>query len=192
MENESENISDRELIRNCQLGNKPAFEKLVHRYYLKAYGIAIMKMHDPDLAFDISQEAFIRVFKSIKRFDSEKSFAPWLYKIVQNLCLNHLRRRKKRWIVFSDLFRSSDSSDNEPVYDSFVETDQFERNEQRAHLWRSLKRLDKSNREIIVLKDLQGFSYNEISEILSIPIGTVMSRLYYARKKMLKLLEEDE
>lgn len=189
METENENISDRELIRSCQMGNNPAFEKLVRRYYRKAYGIAIMKIQDPDLAFDISQEAFIRVFRSIKRFDLEKTFAPWLYKIVQNLCLNHLRRRKRRWIVFSDLFRSNAAYENEPA---FIETDQFEKNEQQLHLLEALKRLDKADREIIILKDLQDFSYKEISEIINIPIGTVMSRLYYARKKMLKLLGEDE
>ncbi len=189
MEKETENIPDRELIRNCQNGNTIAFEKLVRRYYGRAYGIAIMKIRDPDLAFDISQEAFIQVFRNIKRFDLEKSFSPWLYKIVQNLCLNYLRRRKRRWIVFSDLFRSISPIESQP---GFVEINQFEKNEQQAHLWKALKRLEKFDREIITLRDIQDFSYKEISEILSIPIGTVMSRLYYARKKMLKLLEEGE
>lgn len=96
METEPENISDQDLIRQCQLGDKPAFEKLVRRYYQKAYSIALMKMHDPDAALDISREAFIRVFRSIKRFDSEKSFSPWLYTYA------HQKHRCKRcWIKFA-------------------------------------------------------------------------------------------
>lgn len=192
METETEDISDQELIRKCQLGDRLAFEKLVQRYYQKAYGIALMKVHDPDAALDISQEAFIRVFRSIRRFDSQKSFSPWLYTIVHNLCLNSLRRRRKRWIVFSDLFRSTDSRESESLQDGFIEIDPIEKNEQQARLWKALRQLEAADREILILKDMQDFSYKEISEALSVPIGTVMSRLYYARKKLLKLWEEEE
>lgn len=183
-------LTDRELIKEAKSGSSEAFGQLVKRYYQKAYSIAYWKTGNSEAALDISQEAFIRVYRKLKSFDTTKSFLPWLHTIIKNLCLNYLKRRKRRWLVFSDFFAGKPTSEQEI---SREETGEFEKNESKTRVWEALNRLKEEDREIIVMKDLHGMSYKEIAGVLNIPPGTVMSRLYHARKKLLSLFEvEDE
>ncbi len=184
--------ADQELIVRAQSGDQRAFEALVRRHYQRAYALAFFWIGNRETALDISQEAFVRIYRNIHRFDAEKSLVAWLYVIVKNLCKNDLTRRRRRWLVFSDFFgregRTAENRENDwPA--GGEETPSLENDERREMLWRALHQLPEPDREIIVLKDLQEFSYKEISEMLEIPPGTVMSRLYYARKKLTNLLK---
>ncbi len=179
-------MTDGELIRACQSGTKNSFAELVKQYYQQAFSMAYYYVHNRETALDISQEAFVRVYRNIQHFDTSKSFAPYLFRIIKNLCVNDLQRRRRRWLVFSDYARSdTDFEQNIPA----AADDALERKERQEMVWRGLNKLPEQDREILVLKEFEDFSYKDISEALDIPIGTVMSRLYYARKKLAGLLE---
>ncbi len=184
--NDAKNI-DRELIRRCQAGDRGAFELLAKRHYQNAYSMALCRVHQREAALDISQEAFVRVHRNLKKFDPDKSFTAWLYVIVRNLCRNDLSRRKNHWLVFSDFFSGRDESPEqaaENFFSSENDADELEDAERHQLLWNALKKLSKTDREIIMLKEFQEYSYKEISEILDISPGSVMSRLFYARKRL--------
>jgi RNA polymerase sigma-70 factor (ECF subfamily) len=180
------NIDEKELLLSCQTGSEVAFKKLVHMYYKDAYAIALVRTHNQDAALNISQEAFIRIYKNIKSFDFNHPFKAWLYTIVKNLCINYWQRRRKKWTVFTDFFLK-------PSYPSVLiteSTDSIDQEETKKIVWKGLNQLKPEDKDIILLKDFEDFSYKEISELLDIPLGTVMSRLFHARKKLAQILRK--
>lgn len=159
-------------IQNCRRGHRFAFEPLVRRYGPRAYGFALGMVKDREDARDLSQEAFLRAFRAIDRFDDKRPFYPWFLTILRNLCVSHLRRRRST-VAFDDIpLRLQSSSSNGLSM------------ELRLCVQQALAALDESDREIILLKDFQDLTYAEISEVLNIPRGTVQSRLYYARRRL--------
>lgn len=182
------NIPDNRLIESCKAGDPKAFEQLVKRYYQKAYSIALLQLRNREAALDISQEVFVRIHRNIGKFDTNKSFAAWLYIITRNVCRNYAKRFQRRWTVFSDI-ANSESILPENKAETPVEA--LENQERKEFLWKSIQALSETDREIIQLKDIEEFSYKEISEALDIPIGSVMSRLYYARKRLGKMIRAE-
>jgi RNA polymerase sigma-70 factor (ECF subfamily) len=173
---------DSELILLSKKGRMDAFRKLVEKYKRPAYFIALGLVGNRDDAYDLSQEAFIRVYRSLPRFDPRHRFFSWFYAILSNLCKNHLRARLVREEYVRDRRSQADcrsSEDAAPGPDVLLE-----HNEAGRRLWQEIEKLPFEFKEIIVLKHFQGLSYKEISAMLDIPIGTVMSRLYHARKKL--------
>ena len=126
----------------------------------------------------MSQEAFIRAYKHFNSFDSSKNFFTWFYKILRNLCLNFIRDNKNR--------KEDAIFENTYDYNSNTLQQTTEEKELIEILHKSISSLSPDDREVIILKEFEGYSYNEISEMLNLPVGTVMSRLYYARKKLAK------
>jgi len=177
--------TDSELIVMIRQGNKKAMRILVEKYKKKAYFLALGRVGNSDEAYDISQEAFIRVFKSAKTFDSSQKFFPWFFSIINNLCYNVLQRREKHDSKMVDI----DELNFLLIDNSNPETSMIKKEEARE-LRKAIKMLDIGDRKIILLKHFQDLSYDEIAVILEIPKGTVMSRLYYARKKLAKMLNE--
>lgn len=147
-------------------------KKNMKRAYFSALGI----LGSHDAAMDVSQEAFIRAYKHFNRFDSSKNFFTWFYKILRNLCLNFIRDNKNRKedAIFENTFD----------YNSNTLQQTTEEKELIEILQTSISSLSADDREIIILKEFEGYSCKEISEMLNLPAGTVMSRLYYARKKL--------
>ncbi|MBD3382560.1 MAG: sigma-70 family RNA polymerase sigma factor [candidate division Zixibacteria bacterium] len=174
-------VSDEKLLMMVKAGDKDAFRHLVERYKKKAYYLALKLVGDPADAMDISQEAFIRVYNARKRYDQDRSFFSWFYTIIANLCKNHLKKLRVR----ADYKRSTQdearagSGERALSPDLLVEAD-----ETREQVWEAIEKLSFEHREIIVLRHFEDMSYEEIAESLGIPVGSVMSRLYYARKKM--------
>lgn len=180
-------LSEKDAILACQAGNSEAYRVLVEKYKSRAYYSALLFTKNRDDALDLSQDAFFRAFRAIKSFDTSKNFYTWFYKILKNLCINHVQRFKKM-----QRFYPAKADDDRPVEyksDSANPEEIFEQNERSQALWQAIDSLKDSDREIIILKEFDEMSYQEIAEVLNIPIGSVMSRLYYARKKLLKLLE---
>jgi RNA polymerase sigma-70 factor (ECF subfamily) len=177
---------DQKAIRNCQLGNTESYRLLVDKYRNRAYYAALLMTGNREDALDISQEAFYRAFKAIKSFQSGKNFYTWLYRILKNISINNFKRIKRRNLTFSD----AEESTGDLLYISpHAGPDEiFEEHEMRDLIWKGLMSLKAEDREILVLKEFQEMSYNEIAETLEIPLGSVMSRLYYAKKKLAKLL----
>ncbi len=179
--------TDIALVMDIKVGNKKALGKLVERHKKLAYHLALGLVGNKDDAYDISQEAFLRLYKSAKTYDESQPFLPWFYTIIANLCRTWLHRRSKRES------RIVDVSD---VPYLFVDEDNPEkdliRRETLARLHKALLELPFDDREIITLQHFRGMSYEEIADLLNIPRGTVMSRLYYARKKLATIMKETD
>ena len=171
-------LSDQELIARCQRGDRGAFEPLFRRYRDRAYGFALGLVGSPEDALDLTQEAFVRAFQALKRFQPGAPFEPWFFRILRNLCLNALRRRKTwqmvPWETVGELRGSGPESASADI----------EEKELKEAMWLAISELSSEHREIILLKDFQDLSYKEIADVLDVPIGTVMSRLYYARQAL--------
>jgi len=169
--------------KNVNLSNlqKSDFERLVKMNMKKAYYIALGFLGSHDLAMDASQEAFIKAYKNFKKFDKNKNFFTWYYKILKNHCLNVIRSIKNKK---EDSYIEIKTDSENPLYN-------IELKEQIKLLENALKKLSFEKREIIILKEFEYKSYNEISELLDIPVGSVMSRLFYARKELGKILKKE-
>ena len=177
---------ERELVRKCKAGDARFFEPLVRAYEQPGLRVALGMMGNADDARDALQEAFVKTFKALGRFDLGRSFGPWFFQILRNQCRDQLRSRQARFKVEAldeGLELRSDLSQEG--------TDRrVSRQEAQSLLWRGLEKISEEHREIIVLKELQGFRYSEIASILEVPEGTVASRLYHARRALKDALIE--
>jgi RNA polymerase sigma-70 factor (ECF subfamily) len=162
-------MEDKAAIKKVLSGDKEAFRFLVRRYQNQALGHAAAIMGSRSEAQDAVQEAFVDAFNSLARFDPERNFYPWLYVLVRNRCYKLLARR-----------RQADDIDEIDI----VAPRSGVSPEDHLALERALKGLKSEDREIIALKYIDGHSYREIAEYLEIPVGTVMSRLFYARRDL--------
>lgn len=156
------------------------FEKLVKANMKRAYFSALAILGSHDDAAEASQMAFVKAFRNYHKFDKSKKFFTWYYKILKNLCLNMIRDAKHN--VTLDLLENY-LSDNE-------NSDKIEQQELKHNLQLALFKLNAEERGILILKEFENYSYKEIAEILDIPIGTVMSRLFNARKKLAVLMKD--
>jgi len=182
--------SEQEWITRCQRGDKEAFGFLVGRYMKQAYYVALGFVGSHDDALDLSQEAFARAFKAIGRFEPGRRFYTWYYQILKNLCLNFVRARKKRPIVSCALAEDVDGREpREPVSTDPLPDAQCEAAELRQNLWQALWDLDPEDRALIVARDMLDTSYRMLAELMECPQGTVMSRLYYARRRLRECME---
>ena len=176
-----------EIIRRCQKGEKQAFGILVKHYMKRAYFTALGLIGRHEAALDLSQDAFVRAFRAINRFDPEMKFFTWYYRILKNLCLNFLRDRAKHARSFSDVEGKVLQTVPDQSQDASLLAEQ---NEVKEMVWSALNTLKPNEKEIILLKDFQDLSYKEIAELLGCPLGTVMSRLFTARKALKEKLEK--
>ena len=174
-------FDEQALILRSQQGDKQAFGYLVKKYMQRAYHIALGLTSSHDNALDLSQDAFVRAYRAISKLNPQRQFFTWYYQILRNLCFNHLRDRARHATSFSEI--GADVVDNIKDTDADSAT-KIEQAEMREILWKALESLKPQDREIIILKDFQELSYKEIAEILACPNGTVMSRLYHARKAL--------
>ena len=167
-------------IAACQNGDRDAFEHLVRCYTGRAMGLARSILRDYAQAEDISQEAFVRAFRAIDRFDLTQPFFPWFYRILKNCCLTALRKRKRRGVVFS-----IDTENSPPVEGPPANPGRHaEHSELRAQIDVALSRVNDKHREILMLAHFEELAYEEIAACLEIPVGTVMSRLWAARQAL--------
>lgn len=172
---------ERELMERTRAGDKAAFGQIVTAYMRRAYFTALAFVQDHEAARDLSQEAFIRAYRHRNRFETHRRFFTWYYQILRNLCLNYCRDRARHAAPFSQLSPGSLRA----VSDPRIPADEaLELQERRQVVWAAIQALKEQDREIILLKDFQEYSYKEIAELLQCPLGTVMSRLYSARKAL--------
>lgn len=181
-------INEEALVRRARQGDRDAFGELVNRYMKRSYRAALSLVGSPDDALDLSQEAFARAFRARRKLDPERPFYAWLYQILRRLCFNFVRDRQTRthklreasaWMVES---RRAEAAQGHP--DRAMEMD-----EARHRLAAAMEGLPEREREALVLKEFEGLRYREIASLLGIPIGTVMSRLYAARRRLADTLE---
>lgn len=196
----SGDFDERLAIEACRDGNKEMFRPLVDKYRQQTFFFALQIVGNREDALDISQESFIRAYQNLGRFDTGRPFGAWLLRIVRNLCIDLLRRRRvRRADSLDDPGRGPDGGEGRPLHETVRDKRTpaadvlVERNELKAKIWRALGRLDEKHRTILVLRDFQDLSYHEMAEALEIPKGTVMSRLHQARRRLREeLTGEDE
>jgi RNA polymerase sigma-70 factor, ECF subfamily len=170
---------DLELIHQSQAGDTEAFGELVTKYRAKIFNMIYGMVGNETDAWDIAQESFLKAWRSIHRFQGRSSFYTWLYRITVNVTLDSLRRRCRRSEVELD-----------DAIPSFLPGPgvNCERSEIREQVYAALAQLTPEHRAVIVLKDIEDLQYREIALILNVTIGTVMSRLFYGRKKLQSIL----
>ena len=178
-------LTDQQVIQACLEGDKEKYRIIVERYKQRAYYMALMFTKNHEDAMDLSQEAFYRAYRSLAEFDRNRPFYSWFYRILKNLCINFVNHHKRQLHMDENLERTSMAEGDFP-------DEIFEKSERAKIVWQALSRLDEKDSEIIIMKDFNDFSYQEIADALEIPIGSVMSRLYYARKRLLKQLKQFE
>lgn len=173
-------------------GNADEYEKLVLEYQKNVYNLALRMTGDPEDAADMAQEAFIKAYSSLSGYRGDSKFSVWLYRIVSNVCLDFLRAKKRRQTVSLSV-TDDDGEDTElDIADESKSPERiFERAMARDAVRRGLAALTPEYRQILILRELQGMSYEEIAEVLGLESGTVKSRIFRARKKLCAFLLRD-
>ena len=172
-------MSEEELLQDAAAGVKEAYGQIFRLHKDRAYGLAFHYTRNKEDAMDVVQDAFVRAYVKLDKFDVRREFGPWLLSIVRNLSIDLLRKRKRR--------RTDELPEVLPERSSRNRAD---RTLLRREIWDLLSELSAPQREIVFLKDYQGHSYAEIAAIMEIPMGTVMSRLHHARKNLARILKE--
>ena len=183
---------DRELVGKAQRGDQNAFRALVERYQRRVFQLALGMVKDADEAMDIAQETFVRVHRYLPSFKGDSSFFTWTYRIATNLCLDAARKKSRSEPVDA---RDEDEAEIEaamdPVSSALAGPQRATLNaELRDKLEEALQSLSENHRSILLLREIDGLSYEELARVLGIRKGTVMSRLFHARLKMQKKLRE--
>lgn len=185
---EAEAHEDRELVAKARTGDRRAFGKLVEKYQRRVYSLAFGILRQREDAWDVAQEAFVKAYKKLDRFEGNAAFYTWLYRITYNLSIDTLREKARRDTVDLNESRKIEEaleSDGQP----HEHPDQMaQRKELHRVLQEAMKKLSDKHRAIIVLREVEGLSYEEMAEVLGISKGTVMSRLFHARQNLQTLL----
>jgi RNA polymerase sigma-70 factor (ECF subfamily) len=187
---------DLTLVTRVRQGDQRAFRLLVERYQRKVFSVALGMLKDKEEAMDVSQEAFVKVYKYLDHFKGDSSFYTWLYRITVNICIDVLRKRnalKGEQVEFDETVKMDAAEANIGSLGSQMGT-----NPQKAALRRelaekineALQEVPEKHRAILLLREVEGMSYEDLARTLEIPKGTVMSRLFHARLKVQKILSE--
>lgn len=173
-------------------GDVNAFETLVLGYEKNVYNLALRMVKNPEDASDMAQEAFIRAYNSLASFRGESKFSVWLYRIVSNVCLDFLRSRSRHPTVSLSVENDEGEETELDIPDESQSPEALlERRLTRDSVRRGLDALSEEYRQILLLREIQGLSYDEIAETLSMELGTVKSRIFRARKKLCDFLLRD-
>lgn len=186
---------DAPLLVRARGGDTSAFGAVVERHRERVFRAALLIVRNPDDARDLSQEAFVRAFRNLARFDPTRPFYPWLYRILRNLCLDHVDKNRRRSTLSLDSIledapsaASAERDATRPGGPPPDVRDRIHAQQMNRYLYAAIEDLKPEFREIIFMQHFQEMTYQEIADALDIPIGTVMSRLFHARRKLAELL----
>lgn len=182
---------DPALVRASQKGDTDAFEELVARHRDKIYARAFSMMRHEDEAVDLSQEAWVKGWQRLAQFQGESSFATWMTRIVINLCLDELRKqRRHRTESIEEMDAETGGVERQMPAIITNPTERLERGELRQRIDQALAQMSNEHRTVLVLHEFEEMEYKEIAKAMNCSIGTVMSRLFYARRKLAALLAD--
>ncbi|MBT3604453.1 MAG: sigma-70 family RNA polymerase sigma factor [Candidatus Latescibacteria bacterium] len=180
---------EQKLITRCQNGDIQAFRELVERYEDRIYALACSIVGDPEAAKDVAQEAFIRAYKALNRFEGKSSFYTWLYRIATNVCLNAAQKEQRRIDSVSlDGLQEKHDISAERFFATEAPENDIERIDLRQQIDKVLEHLSPDHRAVVVLKDIEDLSQEEIADTLGVSVGTIKSRLSRARAHLRDLL----
>ncbi len=177
-------------MEQARRGDAEAFRTLVDRYYRKVYGMTLSMVRNQDDALELTQETFLHLHRALGSFRFSAKFSTWLYRIVTNVCIDHFRRTSRAPQQMPLVSREEDEAETIEWPDPGAEApDQAAyRSELRSALVWAFDRLSAHHRAVMMLRDVEGLSYGEIAGVMGCSVGTVMSRLHYARKRLQQLL----
>lgn len=186
---------DRELIVRAQRGDPAGFRLLVERHQRRAFSIAVGVLHDENDAREVVQEAFVRVFKGLAAFEGDSSFFTWLYRIVTNLAIDLVRKPGRRDMEFLEERPPSDDESSGELalvsrFDGADPLDVVRRREIAARIQSALEALPPYHRGVILMREIDGMSYEEMATAMGVSKGTIMSRLFHARQKLQRALAD--
>ena len=188
---------DRRLVARARAGDEEAFRALFERYHRRAYTLAYGMVHNADDALDIVQEGFIKAHRYLEKFEGTSSFYTWFYRIVMNLAIDHIRKRKRaRHVDFNDAIAHLET--DAPVGEEALlprilgqnPGKALARKEIRQQLAAALDELSDNHRAVLIMREFEGLSYQEMADVMECSKGTIMSRLFHARRNMQKHLLE--
>ena len=187
----SADLKEKLLIQKAKRGDEKSFESLILGCQHKAYNIALRYLKNEEDAMDALQESFIKIFRHLKSFKEDSRFDTWVYRIVVNTCNDMLRKNSNQKITDS-IFKAEDDKETIiEIPDSTSSPEEvYDKKEKSAYILNCLEKLNRDQKEIIILRDVQGFSYEEISEILECSVGTLKSRINRSRLKLREILLE--
>jgi RNA polymerase sigma-70 factor (ECF subfamily) len=190
-EKDLSSTDERALVRSAQQGDMAAFEELVARHRDKIYARAYSMMKNEEEAIDLSQEAWVKGWQRLKQFQGESSFGTWMTRIVINLCLDQLRKHKRqRAESIEAMDEESGGVERQMPVVTVNPTAGLERRELRQRIDKAMSQLSYEHRTVLVLHEFEEMEYKEIAKTMECSIGTVMSRLFYARRKLAGLLAD--
>lgn len=186
---------DLELVKRARAGDETAFGELVEKYQRKVYTVALGLVKNPEDAMDISQDAFIKVHRYLGNFQGTSSFYTWLYRIVVNLCIDHLRKSGKHTSADFDerIAPNPDVADADELLPSRTDGNPSRclgRKELAEKIFSAVEALPPYHRAVIMMREIEGMSYAEMAKAMKVSKGTIMSRLHHARQKLQKALGE--
>ena len=183
----SNQSSDKKLVKRVQKGDKGAFDLLVLKYQHKIVNLVMRYVRDPEIALDITQEAFIKAYRALPRFRGDSAFYTWMYRIAVNTAKNHLAAQRRRPM---DVELDLQDPEQYDLHAKLKETDTPEgvtlSNELKETVERAIAALPEDLRTAIILRELDGMSYEEIAQTMECPVGTVRSRIFRARDAIAK------
>lgn len=191
---EMDGKEEKRLVLKAKKGNLLAFEQLIIEHETKIYNIAYRMFNNEEDAKDLSQEIFIKVFEKIHIFRGDSSFSTWIYRIAMNTCIDELRKRKGRetYSMDKDIEMDDGTIPRELPDKAFNPEEVIINKEVASRIQWAIGKLSEGYKEAVILRDLQGFEYNEISEILNCSLGTVKSRISRARMQLKNFLVKEE
>src|ERR1700756_353435 len=180
-------VDERAMVRQAQKGDKAAFEILVHRHQHRVFAVARGILKRQEDVEDVAQQVFVKAYFSLKRFDQRAAFSTWLYKITVNECWDLLRKRKARPLVYESDFSEEQSRQYSATEREATKgPDTGERMAMRQQLETMLGQLDKRDRAMLILKEVEGFSVEEIADSMGLNANTVKVRLFRARRRIVE------
>ena len=187
---EAQRAREREIILSILGGDPAAYRQLVETYQGRIYGMVCGMVRDPEEARDVTQDVFIKAYQSLERFRIDSNFYTWIYRIAMHRAIDHLRKKKRRPVqVYDDEVATHHGGELSPDHARESPDATLQRSRLRAQIQEAISKLSPDHRQVIVLRELEGLSYREIAEILEVPEGTVMSRLFHARRKLLEVMQ---
>ncbi|MEL7367575.1 MAG: sigma-70 family RNA polymerase sigma factor [Myxococcota bacterium] len=181
---------DLELVKQAKDGDRRAFGRLVETYQRRVYALAYGILRNREDAWDAAQEAFVKAYKSLDRFEGTASFYTWMYRITYNVSIDFLRSRSRKEVSDLPENKTVDEALRRAGHETGGDPDQETGRRELKHvLSKAMAKLSEKHRAIIVLREIEGLSYEEMAEVLDISKGTVMSRLFHARKNLQTLMQ---
>jgi len=194
---DSDDAADRDLVERSRRGDHEAFRAIFERYKRRAYALALGVVHDKDTALDVVQEAFMRAHRHLDSFEGTASVYTWLYRIVMNAAIDQLRKERRRKTVDYDdavaHLEDGSPADAAALVPELLRGNpakEVARREIREKIDVALAELSPNHRAVLIMREVDGLSYEEMSKVMKCSKGTIMSRLFHARKNMQKLLLE--